>query len=135
MSPERLDPDQRLLYDALHEIWTKQARRVMLACALIASVATGITLGAVWGMRLSLRQTASVIKSLEERGELDRELVLHAAHEQQRANLERVALETQLAKLKRQVAKNAAAVLPERSANNATERGISNRRYEKRKKR
>lgn len=134
MSPDRLDPDQRLLYDALHDIWTRQARKVMLAWFIIASIGTGITMGAVYQMRISLKQTAVVIKRLEERGDLDRQLVLHAAQEQQQAAGERAALEGQLSRLKGQIVRAAGLIEAAKTANNATERGISNRRYQRKKR-
>lgn len=63
MSPQRLEEEQKLLYDALTAIWSRLAGWVVLAVTLAALLFGGTTVGVIIGTRRALSQTAAIINS------------------------------------------------------------------------
>jgi hypothetical protein len=53
MSHERLNDDQRLLYECLRDIWDRQSRNIILAICLAIALAVGVTVGVIRGTRTS----------------------------------------------------------------------------------
>jgi MFS superfamily sulfate permease-like transporter len=106
MSPERLNHDQKLLYECLVDIWNKNTARIMAVCAVFACLVIGVACGVLYGSRAALRQTAYVIRELEERTRLDRDLLLHTSEQQRRADIERSSLIATINRMRRDLEKS-----------------------------
>lgn len=75
MAPYRLNDDQRLLYEALADIWLNQSRKVVICIAATLAVALGIVIGVLMGTRQTLRQTAAIASGLHQQVEQNRALI------------------------------------------------------------
>ncbi len=88
MSRDSLHPDQQLLYEVLLDIWTKQAKRVVLAVCLSTSLLMGLSLGLIRGTRRSLRQTAVLMRNLDREVRINQVMILQQEQERRLSEVE-----------------------------------------------
>lgn len=75
MCPERMNADQRLLYEVLMDIWQKQSRRIVVYTMSILALCLGVVLGMLYGTRQSMRQAAKIAVGLQTQVSQNREMI------------------------------------------------------------